>query len=69
MIDNSKHLTLRFKLCNLIYGGYFKEVFAFDRIRLDNLIMYGSRFGTSESVVGRLAACIMRLNYLIGGDI
>lgn len=69
MIDNSKHLTLRFKLCNLIYRGYFKEVFAFDRISLDNLITYGGIFGTDDFAVRRLSECIMWLNYLIGGDI
>lgn len=69
MIDNSKYLTLRFKLCNLIYRGYFKEVFAFDRIGLDNFITYGGRFGTNDFAVRGLIECIMRLNYLIGGDI
>lgn len=69
MIDNSKYLTLRFKLCNLIYKGYFKEVFAFDRIRLDSFITFGGRFGINDFAVGRLIECIMRLNYLIGGDI
>lgn len=69
MIDNSKHLTLRFKLCNLIYRGYFKEVFAFDRISLDNFIKYGGKFEINDFSVKRLIECIMRLNYLIGGDI
>ena len=69
MIDNSKYLTLRFKLCNLIYRGYFKEVFAFDRISLDNFITYGGRFGVNDFSVRRLIERIMRLNYLIGGDI
>lgn len=69
MIDNSKYLTLRFKLCNLIYRGYFKEVFAFDRIGLDNFITYGGRFGINDFAVRGLIECIMRLNYLIGGDI
>ena len=69
MIDYSKGPTLRFKLCNLIYRGYFKEVFAFDRITLDNFIEYGGRFGINDFSVGRLIACIMRLNYIIGGDV
>lgn len=69
MIDNSKYLTLRFKLCNLIYRGYFKDVFAFDRITLDNFITYGGRFGINDFSVRRLIERIMRLNYLIGGEI
>lgn len=69
MIDNSKYLTLRFKLCNLIYRGYFKDVFAFDRITLDNFITHGGRFGINGFSVRRLIECIMRLNYLIGGEI
>lgn len=69
MIDNSKYLTLRFKLCNLIYRGYFKEVFAFDRITLDNFITYGSKFGINDFSVREMIERIMRLNYLIGGDI
>lgn len=69
MIDNSKYLTLRFKLCNLIYRGYFKEVFAFDRIRIDNFITYGGKFGINDFSVKRLIECIMRLNYLIGGEV
>lgn len=69
MIDNSKHLTLRFKLCNLIYRGYFKEVFAFDRISLDNFITYGGKFGINDFSVKRLIERIMRLNYLIGGEV
>lgn len=69
MIDNSKHLTFRFKLCNLIYRGYFKEVFAFDRISLDNFITYGGKFGINDFSVKRLIECIMRLNYLIGGEV
>ena len=69
MVDNSKHLTLRFKLCNLIYRGYFREVFAFDRITLDNFITYGGKFGVNDFSVKRLIECIMRLNYLIGGEV
>lgn len=69
MVDNSKHLTLRFKLCNLIYRGYFKEVFAFDRIDLDNFITYGGIFGINNFAVRNLITKIIRLNYLIGGDV
>lgn len=69
MIDYSKGPTLRFKFCDLIYMGYFKDVFAFDQISLNNFIVYGSKFGTDEIGIGRLVKCIMRLNYLIGGEI
>ena len=69
MIDYSKGPTLRFKLCNLIYKGYFKDVFVFDQASLSNLIIYGTKFGTDEYLVRRLVEFIARLNYLIGGDV
>ena len=69
MIDYSKGPTLRFKLCDLIYMGYFKDVFAFDQISLNNFIGYGSKFGTDKIGIERLVKCTMRLNYLIGGVI
>ena len=68
MIDYSKGPTLRFKLCDLIYRGYFKDVFVFDQASLNNFIEYGTQFGIDEHVVGRLLKFIMRLNYLIGGE-
>lgn len=66
MIDYRKGPTLRFKLCNLIYKGYFKDVFAFDQASLDIFIKYGTKFGFNEYMVGRLDDCVLRLNYLIG---
>ncbi len=69
MINCSKGPTLRFKLCNLIYMGYFKDVFVFDQASLNNFIEYGTQFGIDEHVVGRLLKFIMRLNYLIGGEV
>lgn len=69
MIDYNKGPTFRFKLCNLIYMGYFKDVFAFDQISLNNFIKYGNRFGVDEDGVRRLVTLIMRLNYLIGGEV
>lgn len=68
MINYSKGPTLRFKLCDLIYKGYFKSVFMFDQASLSNLIVYGTQFGTNEYWVKRLVEFITRLNYLIGGE-
>ncbi len=68
MINYNKGPTLRFKLCDLIYRGYFKSVFMFDQASLSNFIIYGTKFGNNEHWVRRLAEFIMRLNYLIGGE-
>lgn len=68
MMYYSKGPTLRFKLCDLIYKGYFKSVFMFDQASLSNLIVYGTQFGTNEYWVKRLIEFITRLNYLIGGE-
>lgn len=68
MINYSKGPTLRFKLCDLIYKGYFKNIFMFDQASLSNLIVYGTQFGTNEYWVKRLVEFIARLNYLIGGE-
>lgn len=68
MMYYSKGPTLRFKLCDLIYKGYFKSVFMFDQASLGNLIIYGTQFGANEYLVRRLVEFITRLNYLIGGE-
>ena len=69
MVYYNKGPTLKFKLCNLIYMGYFKDVFAFDQASLNNFILCSTRFGTNENGVRRLVEFIMRLNYLIGGEV